>query len=104
MTTVGDDCMVDAIRLSPLDNVATLLRPAVAGETLRVRCQNVVQSIVAREPIELCHKISLEALPAGAPVLKYGNPIGEAGTAISIGRHVHVHNMRSLRAKPVRAS
>lgn len=100
MTAVaGDDAAVDAIRLSPLDNVATLLRPAVAGETLRVRCLDVVQLVIAWEPIELCHKISLETLSAGAPVLKYGNPIGQTLTEIPVGRHVHVHNMRSARAR-----
>ncbi len=99
MTTAADDAVVDAIRLSPLDNVATLLRPAVAGERLRVRCQDAVQFIVAGEPIELCHKISLETLSAGSPVLKYGNPIGHTLAEIPAGHHVHVHNMRSARAR-----
>ena len=95
----SDDAAVDAIRLSPLDNVATLLRAAIAGETLRVSCQDVVQLIIAQEAIELCHKISLERLSAGSPVFKYGNPIGQTLSVIPAGHHVHVHNMRSARAQ-----
>ena len=95
----GDDAAGDAIRLSPLDNVATLLRAATAGETSRVSCEDVVQLIVAQEAIELCHKISLERLFAGPLVFKYGNPIGQTLTVIPAGYHVHVHNMRSARAR-----
>ncbi len=95
----SDGAAVDAIRLSPLDNVATLLRATTAGETSRVSCEDVVQLIVAQEAIELCHKISLERLFAGPLVFKYGNPIGQTLTVIPAGHHVQVHNMRSARAR-----
>ena len=93
------DVDVDAIRLSPLDNVATVLRPVASGESLRVRCGGEVVPVLAREAIPLCHKISLAAIAPGAPVVKYGQPIGDAFAAIGEGCHVHVHNMRSARAR-----
>ena len=89
----------DAIRLSPDDNVATVLRAVQPGERLQVRCGDAVLALVAREPIPLCHKISLAPIASGAPVVKYGQPIGQTLGVIADGSHVHVHNMRSARAK-----
>jgi hypothetical protein len=38
-------------------------------------------------------------MPAGHHIRKYGAAIGEATAAIAAGAHVHVHNLRSLRAR-----
>jgi altronate dehydratase small subunit len=90
----------DAIRLSAQDNVATVLRPVAAGERLRVGCGRDIVAVEARQPIPLCHKISLGDLPAGVPVVKYGHPIGVTTAPVAAGDHVHVHNMRSARGGP----
>ena len=90
---------IDAIRLSPDDNVATVLRAVSSGETLRVRCGEAVTAVVAQQPVPLCHKISLQAIPKGDAVIKYGQNIGASMAAIPAGHHVHVHNMQSARAK-----
>ncbi|MDE2363705.1 MAG: UxaA family hydrolase [Hyphomicrobiales bacterium] len=87
----------DAIRLASADNVATVLRPVACGDTLRLRGAKDAR-LVASQDIPLCHKIALTALAAGDRVVKYGQTIGEATAAIRVGDHVHVHNMRSLRA------
>lgn len=87
---------MDAIRLSPEDNVATLLRAVAKGETVRV---GATLEVEAGEAIALCHKIALVALKPGDRIVKYGDPIGEATQAIPAGAHVHVHNLRSLRAR-----
>jgi len=89
---------VDAIRLTPDDNVATVLRRIEPGELVQVQCGMEISTIRAGEPIPLCHKISLDPLAVGASVLKYGERIGTASAAISAGAHVHVHNMQSARA------
>ena len=94
------DGEADAIRLSPADNVATVLRPIGAGERVRVTCGPLTATVIAREPIPLCHKIGLDEISVGSAVIKYGDPIGEASTAIQAGSHVHVHNLRSARARP----
>ena len=91
----------DAIRLSPDDNVATVLRAVSAGERLRVRCAGNATEVEARDAIPLCHKVSLGPIEAGGAVVKYGQKIGEAIQPITTGRHVHVHNMRSARARVV---
>lgn len=89
----------DAIRLSPDDNVATVLRLVGAGECLRVRCGDAVLELEAREPVPFCHKISLAPIATGSAVVKYGQPIGETLAPVGPGCHVHVHNMRSARAR-----
>lgn len=86
---------MDAIRLSPDDNVATLLRAVAKGERVRVG----TTEIEAGEAIALCHKIALTDLKPGDRIVKYGDPIGEVTQAIKAGAHVHVHNLRSLRAR-----
>jgi hypothetical protein len=89
----------DAIRLSPADNVATVLREVLAGERLSVRSGPELVEVAAREPIPRLHKVSLQELPAGVPVVKYGHAIGVTTMAIAAGAHVHVHNMRSARGQ-----
>lgn len=94
-----DTPMVDAIRLSPEDGVATVLRPVGRGERIRVGCGETIADLEAIHDVPLCHKIALAALSPGDRILKYGEAIGEATTAIRPGEHVHVHNLRSLRAR-----
>ncbi len=83
------------LRLAAADNVATALRPLMAGEVVEV----AGQPVAVLEPVPLCHKLALGDLEAGAAVIKYGQPIGLTTAAIPVGSHVHVHNMRSARAR-----
>ena len=91
----------DAIQLRPEDNVATALRAFKKGEMAQVKHaeQTVVQTL--NEDIPLCHKLAVRDIPAGAPIKKYGEVIGEAVIDIAAGAHVHVHNIKSLRARAV---
>lgn len=41
------------------------------------------------------HKYAVCDIAQGAPVIKYGNPIGHASTHIAAGEHVHTHNMKT---------
>ncbi len=90
---------VDAIRLSPVDTVATMLRAVAKGERIRVQCGEATETVEAHEAVPLCHKISVAAMRPGEPVRKYGEVIGTATVAIPLGTHVHVHNMVSGKAK-----
>ena len=89
----------DALALSPSDNVATALRGIVAGERIAVQCDGAISELEAAQAIPFGHKISLQAITAGDMVRKYGEDIGHAVEPIPAGVHVHVHNMRSNRAK-----
>lgn len=89
-----------AVRAAPTDNVATLLAPAAANAEVVVRAAGAADAsgdrVRARAPIDRGHKVALEAIAAGATVVKYGVAFGRARQAIAPGEHVHVHNVESL--------
>jgi altronate hydrolase len=81
--------------ISTRDNVATALEPLEPGRRLEVNGEGVV----VRDAIPSGHKIALQAIAAGDPVIKYGSPIGLATADIAPGAHVHTHNVASSRGR-----
>jgi altronate dehydratase small subunit len=81
------------------DNVATLLEPVDAGEEIVVDIGGTATRVRALESIALGHKIALVPIRTRDPVTKYGECIGEATKDIPTGGWVHVHNLRSRRAR-----
>jgi altronate dehydratase small subunit len=100
MTAPGPDKGIDAVVLVADDNVATALRALAKGETARVRGPVGDVAVVLGEPVPFGHKFATLAIATGAPVLKYGTPIGRATARIEKGAHVHTHNLISGRARP----
>lgn len=86
--------MKPVIVISARDNVATALEALVAGQVIGAPVQFTV-----REPIPRGHKVSMQTIPLGASVVKYGNPIGVASAEIPPGAHVHTHNVSSARGR-----
>jgi altronate dehydratase len=82
------------IVISARDNVATALEALVAGQTIGEPVRFTV-----REPIPRGHKVSMQTIPLGASVIKYGNTIGVATAEIPPGTHVHIHNVLSARGR-----
>ncbi len=78
-----------AILLHADDNVAIARVPLSPGQRLLLGGREVTVA----EPIPPGHKVALAAIPAGQNVLRYGQRIGRARTAIEPGRHVHTHNL-----------
>jgi galactarate dehydratase len=79
--------MSDAlIRLHPSDNVAIVRRAVAAGES-------IAPGLMAATDIPSGHKIALQPIARGAPIVKYGQAIGQAATDIPVGAHVHTHNL-----------
>jgi len=76
---------VKYIRITDKDTVAVALEPLSVGEC--------VCGVTLCEAIPAGHKVSLEAIPAGADIIKYGAPIGHALTDIPAGTWVHTHNL-----------
>ncbi len=79
------------IHIHPADNVAVALEDIHAKEALCVDGY----SVEARENISRGHKIALSPIPAGAPIIKYGNTIALATSDIEKGSWVHTHNVRT---------
>lgn len=48
-----------------------------------------------RDAVPYGHKFALEAIPLGAQVIKYGQPIGRSTQPVAQGAYVHVHNLAS---------
>ena len=79
------------VRLADMDNVLMISTALNAGEALQV----AGETITLPSPLSLGHKIAARAIAAGETILKYNFPIGVATADISLGAHVHVHNVRS---------
>jgi len=80
---------IRALRIDAADNVATLLEDGRGGESILVGDLPVA----LREDVAQGHKVALAAVAAGAPLIKYGAPIGLATRAIAAGEHVHSANL-----------
>ena len=79
------------IKIHPGDLVAVALTPLSAGSRLQVEGQPVT----LLEDIPQGHKFALTDIPAGAPIVKYGAPIGVAKADIPAGGWVHTHNVKT---------
>jgi hypothetical protein len=77
--------------LDDRDNVFVVRARIQAGEAIDVEGRPVV---IAHD-LPLGHKLARRDIAPGEKVVKYGAPIGSAVTAIRVGDHVHVHNVRS---------
>lgn len=84
---MADDLPVPAAvhRVDPRDDVATAVRDISVGDR--------VGDLIVRTHIPKGHKLALTAVAIGAPVRKYGFPIGLATADIAAGDHVHSHNL-----------
>ena len=73
------------IRLNPGDNLVVALADLPQGEK--------VEGIVLPAPVPRGHKIATAPITPGAQVIRYGQIIGIATTAIAPGEHIHSHNL-----------
>jgi altronate hydrolase len=74
------------LTIDPRDDVAVALSPLAAGEA-------VAPGVTAAGEIPPGHKVALKPIAKGAPIRKYGWPIGHATADIAPGEHVHSHNL-----------
>ena len=81
------------------DNLGVAVVDIQRGDQLTGAClENSEQfKIEAKDGIPLGHKVALKELKKGDNVIKYGVSIGKAIQSISVGNHVHVHNIKSNR-------
>jgi altronate hydrolase len=77
------------IRLHRNDNVAIARELLEFGRQIRIDGS----SVSMRARVTPGHKIAIVPIKAGDPVRKYNTIIGVAGRDISVGDHVHLHNL-----------
>ena len=85
--------MINAILIDSKDNVATVTEPAACGADVLCRCGALSLAVTALSAIPCYHKIAVQFLSRGEPVLKYGEVIGYAREDIPAGGYVHTHNV-----------
>jgi altronate hydrolase len=91
---VGENTLTaSALRLNPADNTAVAVIRLVAG--LRVSVGDAPLAVAADIPAG--HKVALKEIPAGAPIVKFGQTIGYASEHIAAGEWVHVHNVNATK-------
>jgi altronate hydrolase len=78
-----------AVVLNPDDDVAIARVGLSAGASL----EDAGGRLTVRADVPPGHKVARRAVPAGAPVRRYGQVIGFATAAIDPGDHVHTHNL-----------
>ncbi|MCK3658200.1 altronate hydrolase [Pasteurellaceae bacterium Pebbles2] len=83
--------MKQFIKIHTQDNVAVALQDLVQGTTLEVDSEK----IQLKADISRGHKFALCPIKQGQDVIKYGYSIGHALTDISIGEHIHTHNVKT---------
>ncbi len=81
--------MKQILVIHPDDNVAVALQPLERG----TKIPEIGTALAGDIPAG--HKIAIRPITAGAPVVKYGLPIGAATQTIAAGEHVHTHNVRT---------
>lgn len=92
--------MANAILIDGRDNVAVLIEPVQKGQEISyIAKDGGMRSLEALQDITIYHKVAIRGIPAGQPVVKYGEHIGAASCDIAAGMHVHVHNVQSVREK-----
>jgi altronate hydrolase len=78
--------------MNPQDNVGVAVYGGQAGSCLSTQTGSSVTLLLTSD-IPPGHKAALADIPQGAPLIKYGEPIGFASRPIRKGEHVHVHNV-----------
>lgn len=89
--------MRNGLIIDERDNVAVAIEPIAKGDSVTWVCNGKDVSVTALEDITIYHKLAARDIPAGEPVVKYGEHIGIASCDIKAGAHVHVHNVASRR-------
>jgi len=78
-----------AIHLHASDNVAIARVPLPESQVVKAGGTEVV----CKTAVPMGHKVCLKPIGAGEMIIRYGQAIGRARTAIQPGEHVHVHNV-----------
>jgi hypothetical protein len=85
---------MNAIMLSPNDNVAVALKDILRGQQVEIL---YIDPVIARENVTMGHKVSVSVIRKGQPVVKQGESVLVAEQDIEMGQWVHEHNAIVIR-------
>lgn len=89
--------MLNAMMIDEKDNVAVAIEPISKGDVVCYLCGGAEKQLTAQTDITIYHKVAVQAIAKGEPIVKYGEHIGVATSDIAVGEHVHVHNVEGHR-------
>ncbi len=92
--------MIHFVVHSETDNVGVVVVEGVtAGSSLLgwIMDEDKELSFIAADDIPIGHKLAIKPMRQGDTVIKYGTDIGRVVTAIDLGQHAHVHNIKTKR-------
>lgn len=92
---------INSLVLNENDNVAVALEPLKRGTLAKFESKGQLLEITISSDIPIYHKYSILPIAKGSRIYKYGEAIGLATNDISVGVHIHKHNLISVREKPV---
>lgn len=91
--------MQQLIVINPKDNVATATVDLQKGQEIKIETGSDSFVITLQLNIKFGHKVAIKNIKKGTPVYKYGEEIGLTTEDISLGEHVHVHNVVGQRGR-----
>lgn len=90
--------MSNFVIISPEDNVGVVIEEIKKGDKLSATdLEGKEITFDSKDDIRIYHKVAMVEIKEGEYVVKYGEHIGVAGKDISVGEHVHTHNVLEQR-------
>lgn len=86
---------LNAILIHEDDNVVTVTKTLAKNSIAEYHKDGKTMQIKVLDDIPAFHKIAITDIDKKEHVFKYGQLIGEALKKISVGNHVHDHNIKS---------
>jgi (2R)-sulfolactate sulfo-lyase subunit alpha len=79
------------LRIHRDDNVLIVVTPITPGD------RDVIdgREVLFTQDVAIGHKVAARDIRAGDKIYKCGVPIGSAKEMISVGAHMHLHNLKS---------
>lgn len=89
------------LKVHEADNVATIFAEGISkGSQVEIRDKSGnKQLLTVLDNIPYGHKVAVANIKEGELINKYGEEIGIATQNITLGEHVHVHNLNSMRGR-----
>lgn len=86
---------INAILISPLDDVATVIVELTGGDRAVFFKNGEITQVPVVGTIPKYHKLAVRDIKQAEPLRKYGEIMGQATRDIARGSHVHDHNVAS---------
>lgn len=90
-----------ALHVNDKDTCVTVTEEVQPGDVVIFLHEGVEREIEAKDNIPIYHKIAIVDHKEGDFVYKYGYKIAIATKDISVGEHVHIHNVKAAGLKGV---